>query len=289
MAKPAGIQYAGLAGISKACEDALLRFLQYGDNIEKVRILSAENFHALLLTIDESELVAVKSGFSSGYAGEGPGTFSRVLRLLRDWAIDIDEVEVDAGLLRRLDDSALTERDLARIDSLQPRRGMRWTDYILEHDSRDFEARWGGFRPIIPFAIVDRRLRDLAKRFASNEDQCLLEGYRRLEDTVRTRTSSRLHGQNLFSKAFIGDGALLEWPGIERGEQTGRGQLFVGAFTAFRNRRAHHPPDWRGGHGSWSDPLQEFLLLNHLFCLEAQAQVREAAPAQSNDSAPASS
>jgi hypothetical protein len=71
----AGIEYVGQPGVSKDCQDAVLRLLQYGDRVTQARILSSSRDHSLLLTVN-GDLVAVKSGFASGYLGEGPRTFS---------------------------------------------------------------------------------------------------------------------------------------------------------------------------------------------------------------------
>ena len=84
--RPAGIEYVGEPGISKDCQDAVLRMLQYGDRITHVRILSSPSDHlkdhCLLLTVNVGDLVAVKSGFATGYIGEGSHTFSYVLQTL---------------------------------------------------------------------------------------------------------------------------------------------------------------------------------------------------------------
>lgn len=80
--KLARIEYSGLAGISQACQDAVMRLLQYGDRITRARILSCSKNHCFLLTVNVGDLVAVKSGFASGYGGGGPHAFSYVLRLL---------------------------------------------------------------------------------------------------------------------------------------------------------------------------------------------------------------
>jgi hypothetical protein len=94
--KPAAIEYAGIAGISKDCQDAVLRFIQFGDRITHSRILSSSRDHCLLLTINLGDVVAVKSGFASGYGGEGPRRFSYVLQVLESHGADIDEVAPQA-------------------------------------------------------------------------------------------------------------------------------------------------------------------------------------------------
>lgn len=55
----AGIEYVGISGGSKDCKDAVLRFIHYGDRITHARILSSSRDHALLLTINVGDLVAV--------------------------------------------------------------------------------------------------------------------------------------------------------------------------------------------------------------------------------------
>ena len=103
---PAGIEYVGVSGISKECQDAVLRLLQFGNKISRAQILSssrvsysgasASGVHCLLLTVESGDVIAVKSGFSSGYRGEGPRTFSEVLQIL--------ESGDEAGALARLAD-----------------------------------------------------------------------------------------------------------------------------------------------------------------------------------------
>jgi len=87
--QPAGIEYVGIAGISKDCQDAVLRFIQFGNRITEVRILSAKSRHCLLLTRDGGDHVAVKSGFATGYDGEGPRRFSYVLQILDSHGADL--------------------------------------------------------------------------------------------------------------------------------------------------------------------------------------------------------
>ena len=70
--KLAGIEYHGISGGSRDCQDAVMRLLQCGEAIKRARIVSFSNSHCLLLTNEIGDRVAVKSGFSSGYGGEGP-------------------------------------------------------------------------------------------------------------------------------------------------------------------------------------------------------------------------
>jgi Protein of unknown function (Hypoth_ymh) len=266
---PAGIEYVGIAGISKDCQDAVLQLIQFGTRITEVRILSAKSRHCLLLTRDGGDEVAVKSGFATGYGGEGPRRFSYVLQILDSHGAEIIEHDVPRSLLEKIDDSALTKSDFKKIKKTRHVRPSRWHDYVSE---RDFErAREGTlwreeFPAVIPFALIDARIMDLARDFWNSPDNSLLVGYRRLEDIVRERTATKNHGTKLFSQAFNpGDGALT-WEQADDGERAGRMQLFTGTYGAHRNLRAHKEVKTHS-----EELLGEFLLLNHLYCLERDA------------------
>jgi hypothetical protein len=266
--RSAGTQYVGLPGISAACAAAVQRMLQYGDRIVSAKVLSANQRHCLLLSIDEGDKVAVKSGFASGYGGEAPRTFAKVLQLLRSHGVELEEVTVDEAVLDRLDASALTERDLDAIETARPVRPHRLYDYTYDPRAPDDGPglHWSSFPAIIPFAIVDRRIADLALRFQVEPTETLLLGFRRLEDLIRTRTKSEEHGAKLFAQAFQGEQAKLKWDGLQPSEATGRANLFTGAYMAHRNPRAHKELA-----DTIHTLLSEFLVLNHLFVLEAGA------------------
>lgn len=264
----AGIEYVGLAGISEESRDAVLRLLQYGDKITHARILSSSGDHCLLLTVNVGDIVAVKSGFSSGYLGEGPRTFSYVLQVLDAYDVEINEYIVSAELIERLDMSSLTTADLEAIDASKPVRPRRWRDYILEptFEKNENGRLWENFPPVIPFAIIDSRITDLAISFWEGADDRLLTGYRRLEDILRQRTGIDEHGTKLIAQAFAPNGGKLSWKEASDAERGGRMQLFMGAYTAYRNRRAHRESRDRA-----EKLLTEFLLLNHLYQLEKES------------------
>jgi len=262
------IQYAG-NGTTQASLLAVLRLFQYDENITEVKILSSRDKFALLVNIDPNEWIAVKSGFSTGYPGEGPRGFSRVLQLFMSWGIEnIDEYEVPKSLLKRLDNSALTKKNADFIFSLDPVRPKRLYEYINESD---WETAKNGeymkvFRPVIPFGIIDPRIADLAVSFWKNPNDNIMLGYKRLEDVLRKRTGLKEDGSKLFSRIFLAEEPCLMWEGIRDGEQKSRGNLFKDLYSAYRNPRAHTEKEHRE-----SEYVSEFLLLNHLFCLESEA------------------
>lgn len=266
-----GIQYVGLAGATRECERAIMRLVQCRETIARARILTSSSKHCILLTVGVGDLVAVRSGFTSGYGGTGPHAFSYVLQLLDFHGADLEEYDVAGDVLDRIDNARLTIGDIATLDRMRPVRPSRWPGYVAgEHWQQANDGTlWRAFLPVIPLAIVDARLGDLAKSFWESPDERLLTGYRRLEDIVRKRTGLTDAGSRLFSKAFAGATSRLFWKALEEGEQNGRANLFIGVYMAHRNPRAHRETLHAG-----KAQLAEFLLLNHLFVLEAQAQKR---------------
>jgi hypothetical protein len=263
----AEVQYDGLPGISLTCRESVARRIQFGETIESALILTSDSFHALLLCVRGQGDVIVKAGFASGYPGEGPRTLADVLILLEDVGALIDEVEIASELMERIERSSLTNADLAQIGSCQRVRPMRWHEYIYDvYGPRENRPDpWSHFSPVMPLGLIDPRLRDIAKTFNERPDEALLMGFRRLEDLLRRRVGSTEVGTKLVSQCLLGDAPMLRWKGSEPGEQVGRAQLFVAAFKAFRNPRAHRELDTPD-----RELWHEFLLLNHLFCLEGK-------------------
>jgi uncharacterized protein (TIGR02391 family) len=266
----AGIQYLGTGGDSLACVRALCRVLAWPERPRSVRLLTSEQLHAFLLTFEREAPIAIKA-------------LADALMLLSASRADVEEIQVRREVLERLSASALTRADLSLIESAEPVRPMRLYDYVhAVYQGRRSEASvWGQFEPVMPYALIDPRLADLALDFFSAHDRVLLDGFRRLEDRIRERTGLVEHGTKLFSQAFAGDESRLTWHGqakgrgskpdlIDKGEQAGRAHIFVGTYQAFRNPRAH-----RTSVVDAAEALGEFLMLNQLFRFEAKAIERQ--------------
>lgn len=272
------IQFHGQAGSTRPCLHAIVRLIHFGDKITKAALLTHDNEHCFLLSINEGDRVAIKSGFSSGYLGEGPSGLATALQILERHGAEIDEYFVPKLIIDAIDESALRRRQLEEIDALRPRRPNRWFDYIysvqgtssLENNHQRLNEQ---FPPALPYAIIDPRIVDLALSFSENPDGSLITAYRRLEDLVREKTGLASESSTrLFSKAFQGDMPLLHWDGIESSEQKARAGLFDVVYRAYRNPRAH-----REAPGHLTQAVREFLLLNELFLLESEA-VRQEPP-----------
>lgn len=274
MTKPADIEYRGRGGISRHCIDAVVEMLHFGRKINEVKILTSGSgydcHHALLLNVDSNVTIAIKSGFTSGYSGEGPRSFSYVLSILQKFTQEINEYLVPYGLVERIDKSSLSAKDLKWLSEQHPVRPHRWYDYIYErHYSELNTTKY--FPAELPLSLLDPRLHEIAFLFKQNPDNSLLAGYRLLERLIKDKSGlTQETGAKLFSKAFQGDDAPLYWDDLDGSEVKGRATLFSSIFMAYRNRRAHQEPD-----NDIHEDLREFMLLNQLFILEKSAKFRE--------------
>ncbi|TKR33536.1 TIGR02391 family protein [Luteimonas gilva] len=268
----AGIEYHGLSGITQACVIAIIRLIQCDAWITGATLLTCGHQHSFLLRLDETDYIAIKDGFTSGYSGEGPRGLAAALLALHEFGVAVEEVDVSRGILDRLGRSAMTNKDIQIIEESKAIRPTRWYDYI--YDVTDAIEKKSSanefFPPLIPFRLIDSRIMDLAIRFQKEPDAAIMTGYRRLEQILASKCGLvGAVGSKLFAKAFQVDGSLLFWEGVDEGEAKGRASLFIGAYSAFRNRRAHAELSHR-----LEDDIREFLLLNQLYVLEASSAVR---------------
>ena len=275
----AGIQYMGHPGTTSSCVAAIAKLVHFGDTINYAKLISYKDdtggYHCFLLNINHDDLVAIKSGFTSGYLGEGPRGLSVSLQLLERHGVEIDEFVVNKSFIERIDASCLLSRDLEELNELKPVRPARWYNYIHEkneltlYSNRDLKD----IMPLtVPYGLIDFRLMDLALKFEDEYDNVIGQSYRRLEDIVRKRTDLLVEsGSRLMAKAFQGEKSILHWNDIDGGEHNGKGTLFTAIFNAFRNRRAHREID-----SNLDEAMREFLLINELFILESKSVTRPA-------------
>ncbi|MCG9710321.1 TIGR02391 family protein [Pseudoalteromonas sp. Isolate3] len=273
MTKLAGIEYRGTAGISKHCINAVTEMIHFGRMLNTVKILTTGNEyhynHALLINIDVGIDVAIKSGFTSGYSGEGPRAFSYTLSVLRKFCDEIEEYYVPQKFLEKINSSALTVKDLDWLSEQTPVIPQQWYDYIYEGHTKLHLQQ--GFPVEIPLSLIDERLLSTAILMKQNPDNALMDGYRLLEKVIKEKSGlTKETGAKLFSKALSGESSPLHWENLDGSETTGRANMFSSIFMAFRNRRAHQQLE-----SEIHNDLREFLLLNQLFILEQSTKIRE--------------
>jgi len=241
----ASLEFIGMEGISTICVTSIIELIQGGNRISRAFILTHDNNHCLYLEIEPLRAILVKSGFSSGYNGEGPNSFSYVLALLEVHGAEIDEFSVNKKNLTKIDRNELRKHELLSILKSHPIRPLRWHDYKnRDINSNLFSAKhWQRFPLVMPFKIIDAELFDLALSFWEAPSDKLMQGYRRLEDIVRKKSEIDGHGARLFNRAFMGNSSVLYWDEIGESEQIGRANLFIGLYCGYRNPRAHKKLD----------------------------------------------
>jgi hypothetical protein len=265
----AGIQYLGLDGITAPCLTAITQLLCGNELISSACLITCESNHAFLLFTELDMIIAVKSGFASGYGGEGPRGLADALMLLNRHNVTIDEYIVDRQFFERIESSCLLQSDVKAIEKGNAVRPRRWHDYVYDLGLDLYGENKGLARHYpsgIPFALIDERIMDLAIKFRNDEDAAIISAFRRLEDIVRKRTGLMGEGVKLFSKTFLSDDSPLSWDVLDDGELKGRANLFNATFMAYRNARVH-----REIKSDAVQALREFLLVNELYHLESEA------------------
>jgi hypothetical protein len=268
----AGLAYHGSSKTTQSCVKAIARLIQAGEWITQAFLLTADDRHCFVLEVAECELVVVKAGFASGYSGEGPRGLAFALCLLRRHGVDVEELVVSPDVLRRVDESRLTESDLKLIDISRAVRPVRLEQYTYGvFGSEPCAPKMRTMFPlVVPFGLVDERIIDLAVKLAERGDSAITDAFKRLESIFVVRCGiSDGYGVGLFQKALKGPNSLLTWEGIGKQESEGRAELFIAVYRGFRNRRAHKELDSKP-----AEALREFLLVNELFLLEAEAVER---------------
>lgn len=263
-------RYLGSNGCTSDCLDAIAQVIQSeitGRDLLKATLLTHQSEHAFMLTFETMPEMFVRSGFTSGYLGEGPRGLSRALGLLLSFKIEIEEVEIDERVMARLNGAALKWSDIEMIQTARVVRPFRLYEYIEDRHrgSVGSAALWDLFPRSITLAIVDVRIHDLVLKFRDSWDSAISDGYKRLEMRIRDRIGSEKYGARLFDEAF-GDQPKLTWPTCGKNEIVGRAMLFKATFMSYRNPRAHNEI-----RSELDIALSEFMLLNHLFVLESEA------------------
>lgn len=269
------IEYHGVSGITEECLHAISRIISFGGKIREARILTYKgdriSHHAFLLCLSEYRTIMVRPGFTSGYSGEGPRGLSTALKMLIRHGADVEEYKVDAPTYQRIETGVLLNSDLDRIEQAQPVRPLKIYEYIDESriNGNYRNDRLKEYFPAsINFGLLDDRLIDLALNFDTNPSHAIDVAYKRLEQIIRDRIGGSDTARKLLARAFQGKDAALTW-GVDSGESEGRANLFIGAYLAYRNPRAH-----REIASNRPSEVREFMLVNELYLLEGAAHKR---------------
>ncbi|MCU4368299.1 TIGR02391 family protein [Acinetobacter courvalinii] len=262
------LEYIGEADITQTCLISLCNLIQVYPDLNYALLLTNQQTHALILRNSIDSYYIIRSGFSSGYPGEGPKGLATALSLLKKHQIETEEIVVSSKIINKLNRSSLSDVDIDTLFNQKIIRPIRLHDYIYPFKKEVAEAENPKrYYPLeLPYSILDDRIFDLALLFKQDPDSALLKAYKRLEDIVRTRTGLSEHSSKLFSQAFLPPKACLTWDLPDNSEIDGRANLFTNTYKAFRNARTHREKDENQIH-----QFREFLLINELYLLEREA------------------
>lgn len=261
--------YLGEAGVTETCLYSLCNLIQTNTDLSYALLLTNDQSHGFILTDQSDSYYIIRSGFTSGYPGEGPKGLAKALTILNKHQIDTEEVMIPAKLMNKVNNSSLCDNDIDFIFREKVIRPIRLHDYIYPFQNEVASSHLKRYYPLeLPYSIVDDRIFDLALLFKQDPDSALTKAYKRLEDIVRERTGLNEHSTKLFSQAFIQPNSPLSWDMPDKSEIMGRASLFTGTYQAFRNARTHREkPEENLFH-----QYREFLLINELYLLEAEAK-----------------
>ncbi|AVI33333.1 TIGR02391 family protein [Acinetobacter baumannii] len=261
--------YLGEAGVTETCLYSLFNLLQTHADLSYALLLTNNQFHAFIIKDKSNSYYIIRSGFTSGYPGEGPKGLAKALTILNKHQIETEEIVVTLKLMSKLNNSSLSDNDIDFIFKEKIIRPIRLQDYVypFEHAITKTSNLKRYYPLELPYSIIDDRIFDLALLFKQDPDSALTKAYKRLEDIIRLRTGVNEHSTKLFAQVFQGENALLTWDVPDTAEIKGRINLFTGSYMAFRNARAHREKDENLVH-----QYREFLLINELYLLESEAK-----------------
>ncbi len=254
------IQYHGDSRTTQSCIDAIVRLLHFGDSIDLALMVTSDQYHAFLLTVNEYQKIVIQPGFASGYGGEGPKGLAKVIQLLRFHNVELEEVLVNSKLFSRIESCQLRERDLKEIEQLPYVRPLSWVDYLHDIGKVHDQVLQRVFPCEIPWSSLDPRLLDLAMQIKREDLSAVSQAFNRLETILKERC------ENL-PKSLRGAANQVFSNGAARGSESAAEKLFTSVYTLFRNPRAHEELNL-----TREEDIRCFVLINELFLLESRTK-----------------
>jgi hypothetical protein len=257
----AGIQYLGVSGVSKDCYDAFVIVLQ-SYHVSQMIVLTTKEAHtsnhALLMHSSIGD-ICIKDGFASGYVGEGPYWFDKVIKLALIAQIDIDEAQISGNVLKRVKESCLICDDIDYISLTK--RGCRLGDYILSYESNYSLDSTTITSTRLPLCNINQALLPLAFTFNVDPVSAIMKANTLLEDKLREHvdTNRKEEVGSKLAAEFCKDGSCDDT--LTKG---GAYMLFQAYFKLYRNAIMHRNVQEN------NDMIFEFLYVNKLFNLIEQ-------------------
>jgi len=124
------IDYLGEAGITETCLYSLCNLIQTNADLSYALLLTNDQSHGFILKDQSDSYYIIRSGFTSGYPGEGPKGLAKALTILNKHKIETEEVTIPAKLMNKVNNSSLCDNDIDFIFREKVIRPIRLHDYI---------------------------------------------------------------------------------------------------------------------------------------------------------------
>jgi len=244
---PSEVQYMGMPGMS---EQSLLAVdVIVNSELPPRRASLVTNRQGLYLFLfwdwNNVPLTVVHSGFSSGYPGQGPRSFSQALCMLWDRGITTNLVIANKTIFDAIEHRRLTE-DLVDWLRNTDDRPLTWPqpEWIYREHEHQVEGQtfWCTFhQPKLNADFLDEELSARCRQtFSHNKEAAVTAAYKVVEERLRKLLDKPLgYGDQLVKDALDpARGALVD-KSLSKAEKEGMYQLFLGAMKFVRNPRSH--------------------------------------------------
>jgi len=260
------IQYMGTL-YTQDCLEAIGFILQTQKEIEKALLLSCDQKHAFLIKSNRN-IYIIRSGFTSGYQGEGPKGLASSLQLLLKHNIEIDEIIISEKIMTKVNHSSLSDANIKMFLTTKVVRPTNLYEHIYAiYKTTEYQIKNDRYYPTqLPFHLIDERILDLALKFNDDPNRSIFNAFIRLENIVQKRVNSDKHSSALFEYAFCSENSPLICKSEDKKASQATARLFPNIYKAFRNEHAHNEVS-----KSPQTSIREFLLINELYLLEREA------------------
>lgn len=254
------IQYHGDNRTTESCIDAIVRILHFDDRIDLAVLLTCEDRHAFLLTVQEYQKIIIQSGFASGYGGEGPKGLAKVIQLLRLHSIELEEVHVSSKVFSRVENCQLRDKDLQQIEETPYVRPISLIDYVFDIGDIPQGELLKRYPSVIPWATLDPRIIDLALILNQGDSSAVSRAFNRFETTLKERAGNNSRSLRAAANSVFSNGGANDLPSAAE-------KLVTSVYTLLRNPRAHEEHYF-----SREEDIRCFVMINELFLMEANTR-----------------
>ena len=257
--RPEEVQYMGMPGKSSPCLWAVDAIVNSEHPPRKASIVTwmkdrydSQGEHLFLFwDWNLVPLTVVHSGFTSGYPGEGPRSFSMALCMIMDRLIPTNDIFLGQAEFYAIENRRLTPQliELLRRADDKP---AAWVEISPGHWQQvEDQAFWATHHePKIVFDHIDP---DISKQCRSiylhDPGAAVAKAFIVVEERLRTLVGQSsegedpLIGERLITKALNPKNGILADESLTSSEREGLYLMFKGAYQFVRNPRAHRIVD----------------------------------------------